>query len=58
MKRAMAELDAIREVINIYQAKPGQKKQPKQTVLTKTSLLQQKILESLNINIKVEKNSF
>jgi transposase len=58
MKRAMAELDAIREVINIYQAKPGQRKQPKQTVLTKTSLLQQKILESLNISIKVEKNSF
>jgi transposase len=58
MKRAMAELDAIREVINIYQAKPGQKKQPKQTVLTKTSLLQQTILESLNINIKVEKKSF
>lgn len=56
MKRAMAELDAIREVINIYPAKPGQKKPPKQTVLTKTSLLQQKIMESLNL--KVEKNSF
>ncbi len=41
MKRMLSELDAIREVVTIYPRKPRQKKNPIQTVLTKTSELQQ-----------------
>jgi transposase len=51
MKRIINELDSIREVVNIYQKGRSRKKQPKQTVLTKTSQLQQKIMRCLNINL-------
>ncbi len=46
MKRVLSELDAIREVVNIYSRKRRQKKEHKQTVLTKTSELQQHLLSS------------
>lgn len=49
---------AIKEVVNIYPEKrgQGQKKQPVQTVLTKTSQVQQKLME--RFDIKVEKTLF
>ena len=58
MKRVLKELDAIREVVNIYPKKrgQGQKKQPEQTVLTKTSQVQRKLMEIFDI--KVEKTLF
>ena len=52
MKRFMTELDGIREVINIYKPKRGQKKQSQQTVLTKTSPLQQQLIEILKIRME------
>jgi len=44
MKRMLSELDGIREVINIYPRKRGQKVGNKQAVLTKQSELQQKLI--------------
>jgi transposase len=52
MKRFMTELDGIREVINIYKPKRGQKKQSRQTVLTKMSPLQQQLIEILKIRME------
>ena len=52
MKRFMIELDGIREVITIYKPKRRQRKQAKQTVLTKTSQLQQQLIEILNIRME------
>jgi len=49
MKRILHELDAIREVVNIYLGKGRKKKERKQTVLTKTSELQQKLISVLKI---------
>ena len=49
MKRLLAELDAIREVVNIYPRKRGGKTERKQTVLTKTSELQQRLVSVLGI---------
>ncbi|MBI4594922.1 MAG: IS1634 family transposase, partial [Candidatus Tectomicrobia bacterium] len=49
MKRMLSELDAIREVVNIYPRKPRQKKNPIQTVLTKTSELQERLIEILDL---------
>ncbi len=54
MKRVLSELDAIREVVNIYPRKRNQKKEHKQTVLTKTSELQQRLMSILAI--KKEEN--
>jgi len=50
LKRLLDELDSIREVINIYPRKRGKKTQPTQTVLTKTSQLQQELLSILSLN--------
>lgn len=57
MKRVLKELDAIRQVVNIYPRKrgKGQQKQPEQTVLTKTSQVQQTLMQLFDI--KVEQNS-
>jgi transposase len=52
MKRFLSELDGIREVVSIYPKKRGQKKARTQTVLTKTSDLQQKLLSILEIDRK------
>lgn len=51
MKRVLEELDAIREVINIYPVKRGSKKKhiPTQAVLTKTSEVQRKLMDILNL---------
>lgn len=49
MKRMLSELNAIREVVNIYPRKRRQKVERKQTVLTKTSELQQKLISLLGL---------
>jgi len=47
MKRVLRELDAIREVVAIYPRKRQQKTERKQTVLSKISDVQQKIMSIL-----------
>lgn len=47
MKRLLSELDGIREVVNIYPKKRRDKKAKTQTVLTKTSDLQNRLLSIL-----------
>lgn len=49
MKRMLSELDAIREVVNIYPGKGRQKGERRQTVLTKTSELQQQLISTLGL---------
>lgn len=55
MKRVLHELDGIREVVNIYKKKRGKKNEPKQSVLSKTSDTQQKLMSILSLN--TEENS-
>ncbi len=55
MKRILKELDAIREVINIYKKKRGQKEERKQAVLSKASDAQQQLMSVLQL--KQEENS-
>ena len=55
MKRLLSELDAIREVINIYPKKRRQKTERKQAVLTKTSEVQQQLMSILML--RQEENS-
>lgn len=50
MPRFLAELDTIREVINVYPKKRGKKVARRQTVLTKTSELQDWILTILGLS--------
>jgi transposase len=50
-KRILSELDEIREVINIYPRKGKQKVERKQTVLTRTSELQQKLISILGLEV-------
>jgi len=50
MKRLLSELDAIREVVNIYPRKRGRKTAATQTVLTKTSELQQTLSSILRLD--------
>jgi transposase len=50
MPRFLAELDTIREVINVYPKKRGKKAARQQTVLTKTSELQDRILTILGLS--------
>ena len=50
MPRFLAELDTIREVINVYPKKRGKKAGRQQTVLTKTSELQDRILTILGLS--------
>ncbi len=49
MKRVLAELDTIREVVNIYPRKRRHKAERKQAVLTKTSEIQQKLMSILEL---------
>lgn len=49
LKRLLAELDAIREVVNIYPRTRGKKTERKQTVLTKILELQQRLMSILGI---------
>lgn len=49
MKRLLAELDDIREVVVLYPRKRGAKTDPQHTVLSKTSELQQSLLSILDI---------
>jgi len=50
MKRLLAELDAIREAVNIYPRKRGRKTAATQTVLTKTSELQHNLISILRLD--------
>lgn len=50
MPRFLTELDTIREVINIYPKKRGKKDTRQQTVLTKTSELQDRLLTILGLS--------
>lgn len=50
IKRMLAELDAIREVVNVYPGKRRQKSERRQTVLTKTSELQQQMISILTLD--------
>jgi transposase len=49
MKRMLSELNDIREVVNFYPRKRRQKVERKQTILTKTSELQQKLISTLGL---------
>jgi hypothetical protein len=55
MKRVLLELEAIREVVNIYPRKRLQKRERKQAILTKISEVQQKLMSILIL--KKEENS-
>lgn len=50
MRRILRELDAIREVVNIYPRKRGQKKEKMQATLSKRSDLQQQLMSVLQLN--------
>jgi transposase len=50
MQRILKELDAIREVVNIYPRKRGQKKEKMQATLSKLSDLQQQLMSVLQLN--------
>jgi len=54
MKRVLSELDAIREVVNIYPRKRLQKTERKEAVLTKISEVQQQLMSILML--KKEEN--
>jgi transposase len=47
--RVFSELDAIREVVNVFPRKRNQKTQRKQTVLTRTSEVQRKLISILGL---------
>ena len=49
MKRLLSELDHMRQVVNIYQKKRGQKTERRQAVLSKTSELQDKLIDILEL---------
>jgi hypothetical protein len=49
MKRLLAELDEIKEVIVLYPKKRGAKTSPQHTVLSKASELQQSLLSILDV---------
>ena len=49
MKRLLAELDEIKEVIVLYPRKRGGKTDPQHTILSKTSELQQSLLSILDV---------
>lgn len=48
-KRMLSELDAIREVVNVYPRKARQKREQSQTVLTRTSELQDRLVSILGL---------
>lgn len=49
IERVLSELDDIKEVINIYPCKRRQKKERRQTVLSKTSEFQEKLMSILGL---------
>ncbi|MCK5133726.1 MAG: hypothetical protein KAR40_16430 [Candidatus Sabulitectum sp.] len=49
MKRLMSELDNMRQVVNIYPKKRRQKIERKQVVLSRTSELQNKLIDVLGL---------
>lgn len=49
MSRFLSELDAVRKVVNAYPKKRGQQTARQQSVLTKTSELQNQILNILSL---------
>jgi transposase len=49
LRRLLAELDGIREVVNLYPKKGKTKHQPQQTVLTRLSRRQQRLVEILSL---------
>ena len=49
LRRLLSELDGIREVINLYPKKGKTKHQPQQTVLTRLSPRQQRLVEILGL---------
>jgi hypothetical protein len=51
LQRLLAELGGIREVINIYPRKRGQKTPPQQTVLSRCSTLQSRLLSILGLEV-------
>lgn len=55
MKRLLSELDNMRQVINIYPRKRRQKTERRQAVLTRTSDLQDKLIDALGL--KDEQNA-
>ena len=55
MKRLLSELDNMRQVINIYPKKRRQKTGRRQAVLSRTSELQDKLIDVLGL--KEEKNA-
>jgi hypothetical protein len=55
MKRILQELDTIREVINVYPRKRGQKMERRQSVLSKLSDTQGQLISILKL--KYKKNS-
>jgi transposase len=50
MKRLLRELEAIREVVNVYPRKRGQRTPSQQTVLTRTNDLQARLLSVLALH--------
>lgn len=51
LKRVLSELDSIREVINIFPKQRKQKKERRQSTLTKMTEVQDKIVSILSLNI-------
>jgi transposase len=49
LPRLLSELDTVREVVNVHPKKRGDKKERRQSVLSKTSTLQAKILSALGL---------
>ena len=49
LERLLNELDAVREVINIYPGHRGQKTDRRQTVMTKMTELQQRLVSILDL---------
>jgi transposase len=52
MKRLLAELDEIKEVLVLYPRKRGANTEPQHTVLSKTSELQQSLLSILGVKLE------
>jgi transposase len=55
MKRLLRELESIREVVNVYPRKRGQRTPCQQTVLTRTSDIQDRLLSILALQRPVER---
>jgi hypothetical protein len=50
MKRFLGELESIREMINVFPRKRGQQAHRRQTVLTKTSEVQDRLMDLFELN--------